>query len=101
MDETYTFTLRPEPDGGLTVHVPALPEIVTCGENEQEALAMAKDASELVLESRKDRGEEIPESDAVVAFPPPNVHPTPAIAQSSRRDPGVGSSRILDCPLKW
>ena len=66
MDKTYTITLRPEPEGGFTVRVPALPEIVTYGENEQEALAMAKDAIELVLASRKERGEEIPESDGVV-----------------------------------
>jgi predicted RNase H-like HicB family nuclease len=61
--KTYTITLRPEPEGGFTVRVPALPEVVTFGEDEQEALAMAKDAIELVLASRKERGEEIPERD--------------------------------------
>jgi len=65
LDKTYTITLRPEPEGGFTVRVPAFPEIVTYGEDEQEALAMAKDAIELVLVSRKERGEEIPDSDAV------------------------------------
>ena len=34
------------------MHVPALPEIVTEGDTEAEALAMAKDAIELVVESR-------------------------------------------------
>ena len=63
---TYPVILRPEPEGGYTVRVPALPEIVTYGDNEAEALAMAKDAIELVLESRKERGEEIPEGDRVV-----------------------------------
>ena len=66
LDKTYTITLRPEPEGGFTVRVPALPEIVTYGEDEQDALAMAKDAIELVLAGRKERGEEIPDSDAVV-----------------------------------
>ncbi len=66
LDKTYSITLRPEPEGGFTVRVPALPEIVTYGENEQEALAMAKDAIELSLTSRKERGEEIPESDTLV-----------------------------------
>ena len=66
MDKTYTITLRPEPEGGFTVRVPAFPEIVTYGESEQEALAMAKDAIELCLESRKERGEDIPDSDSVV-----------------------------------
>ena len=66
VDKTYTITLRPEPEGGYTVRVPALPEIVTYGETEQEARAMATDAIELVLASRHERGEEIPESDQVV-----------------------------------
>ncbi len=65
LEKTYTITLRPEPEGGFTVRVPALPEIVTYGEDEEEALAMAKDAIELVLLSRRERGEEIPESDGV------------------------------------
>jgi len=66
MDKTYTIVLRPEPEGGYTVRVPALPEIVTYGEDEEEALAMAKDAIELCLVSRKERGEDIPLSDALV-----------------------------------
>lgn len=42
------------------MHVPALPEVVTEGDTEEEALAMAKDAIEVVLESRRERGELIP-----------------------------------------
>ena len=49
MEKTYTIVLRPEPEGGFTVRVPALPEIVSYGEDEEEALAMAKDAIELCL----------------------------------------------------
>jgi len=45
MEKTYTIVLRPEPEGGLTVLVPALPEIVSYGEDEKEALAMAKTRS--------------------------------------------------------
>lgn len=66
LEKTYTITLRAEPEGGFTVRVPALPEIVTYGEDVDEALAMAKDAIELVLLSRKERGEEIPDSDATL-----------------------------------
>jgi antitoxin HicB len=65
LEKTYTITLRPEPEGGFTVRVPALPEIVTFGDDVEEALAMAKDAIELVLLSRRERGEDIPDSDAV------------------------------------
>lgn len=61
VNENYTFTVVLEPhEGGFLVHVPALPEVVTGGETEEEALAMARDAIALVLESRRERQEEIP-----------------------------------------
>ena len=49
MDWTRKFTvvLEPEEEGGFTVRVPSLPEIVTFGKD--EALAMAEDAIRLVL----------------------------------------------------
>lgn len=63
---TLSITLRPEPEGGFTVRVPALPEIVTFGESEDEAVAMAKEAIALVVESRKERGELLPAEDKTV-----------------------------------
>ena len=63
---TYQITLRPEPEGGFTVRVPALPEIVTYGENESEALDMARDAIELVIQSRRERGETVPSPDGTL-----------------------------------
>jgi antitoxin HicB len=57
---TYTIVLEPMEEGGLLVHVPALPEVVTGGDTEDEALSMAREAIELVLESRRERGEKIP-----------------------------------------
>jgi antitoxin HicB len=57
---TYTVILEPMQEGGFLVHVPALPEVVTGGDTEAEALAMAREAIELVLESRRERGEDIP-----------------------------------------
>ena len=58
MDATriYTVILEPAEEGGFVVHVPALPEVVTQGEDEAEALAMAKDAIELALEERLAEG---------------------------------------------
>jgi antitoxin HicB len=56
---TYTIILEPMDEGGFLVRVPALPEVVTGGDTEDEALAMAKEAIELVLASRRERGEEI------------------------------------------
>lgn len=57
---TYTIILEPMEEGGLLVRVPALPEVVTGGDTEEEALAMAREAIALVLESRRERGEAIP-----------------------------------------
>jgi antitoxin HicB len=56
----FPVVLEPEEDGGFTVRVPSLPEIVTYGEDEQEALAMAEDAIRLVIEDCVARGEPIP-----------------------------------------
>ncbi len=44
--------LEPQPEGGFLVRVPALPEVVTEGETEAEALAMAEDAIKLALVER-------------------------------------------------
>jgi antitoxin HicB len=55
-----TVVLEPEEEGGFTVRVPALPEIVTYGKDEAEALAMAEDAIRLVLEDMAARGEPSP-----------------------------------------
>ena len=59
-DRTFSVVLEPQAEGGFTVFVPALPEIVTEGDTEEEALAMVEDAIRLVLKDRAARGEEIP-----------------------------------------
>ncbi len=59
-NHTFSVILEPQAEGGFTVLVPALPEIVTEGDTEEEALAMAEDAIRLVLEDRAARGEAIP-----------------------------------------
>jgi antitoxin HicB len=63
VDQTRKFAvvLEPEEGGGFTVRVPSLPEIVTYGSDEAEALAMATDAIRLVLEDMTARGEPLPE----------------------------------------
>jgi antitoxin HicB len=65
MAESYGFSviLEPQNGGGFTVLVPALPEVVTEGDTEQEALANAQEAIRAVLEYRRDHGLLIP-SDA-------------------------------------
>jgi antitoxin HicB len=56
----FTVVLEPQPEGGFTVSVPALPEVVTEGDTEAEALQMAEEAIRAVLEYRKDHGIPIP-----------------------------------------
>ena len=60
----YTVILEPQPEGGFTVLVPALPEVVTEGETEDEALRMAAEAVRLALDYRKENGLEIPKDSA-------------------------------------
>jgi antitoxin HicB len=56
----FTVVLEPQAEGGFTVSVPALPEVVTEGETEAEAMAMAEEAIRVVLEYRRDHSLPIP-----------------------------------------
>ena len=67
MEHSFSVILEPQPDGGFTVLVPALPEVVTEGENEQEALVNAAEAIRAVLEYRRAHGMAIPSG------PPPEI----------------------------
>lgn len=62
----YTVVLEPQPDGGFTVLVPALPEVVTEGDSEEEALEMAGEAIALALDHRRARGLPMPADAAPV-----------------------------------
>lgn len=57
---TYKIRLQKEPEGGYTVSVPSLPGCITFGNDIDEAIAMAKEAIELFIESLVEHGEEIP-----------------------------------------
>lgn len=59
-ERRFTIHLLPEPEGGYTVLVPALPPVVTYGETYEEALANAREAIEAVLEVYREDGIEIP-----------------------------------------
>jgi antitoxin HicB len=62
---SYSVILEPQEGGGFTVLVPALPEIVTEGETEQEALANVEEVIRAVLEYRQEQG----------MTPPSDAHP--------------------------
>jgi antitoxin HicB len=54
---TLAVVVKPEEEGGFTVRVPSLREIVTYGRDQVEALSMAEDAIRLVLDDMAARGE--------------------------------------------
>jgi antitoxin HicB len=56
----YNIMLRPEPEGGFTPLVPALPGCVTYGRTLSEAREMAKDAISGYIESLRKHKEAVP-----------------------------------------
>jgi antitoxin HicB len=62
MPDNYSFSivLEPQEGGGFTVLVPALPEVVTEGDTEEQALANAQEAIRAILAFRRDHGLAIP-----------------------------------------
>lgn len=65
LDKNIAFTvfMRPEPEGGFTVLVPALPGCVTYGKDLVEAKRMAVDVIEAYIASLKKHNEPIPSED--------------------------------------
>lgn len=58
---SYTVLLVPDPDhGGFTVTVPESPKIVTEGNTEEDALAMAREAISLYVGYAAEKGLPIP-----------------------------------------
>jgi antitoxin HicB len=60
MSYSFSVILEPQPDGGFTVLVPALPEVVTEGDTERQALQNAEEAIRAVLDHRRAHGLTIP-----------------------------------------
>jgi antitoxin HicB len=61
MTREYTIVLTPEPEGGFTITVPALPGYVGFAETEDEALALAQEGIGLHIESLIAEGQPAPE----------------------------------------
>ena len=76
---SYPATLEPDEDGRLVVHFPGLPEALTDGADEAEALREAADCLSEALASRIVDGEEIP-APAPLAANQHLVSPDPTIA---------------------
>ena len=56
----FNIVLRPEPEGGFTAVVPALPGCVAYGRNLTEAKVMVKDAIAGYVESLRKHNEAVP-----------------------------------------
>jgi predicted RNase H-like HicB family nuclease len=56
----FDIVLRPEPEGGFTAAVPALPGCVTYGRTLSEARRMVNDAISAYIESLRKHNEPIP-----------------------------------------
>ena len=66
MRYVYPCVLTPEKNGGYSVSFPNVPEALTCGDDRDEALAMAEDALTVALGSYMRCREDIPVPDTVV-----------------------------------
>jgi len=62
----YNVIFRPEPEGGYTVMVPALPGCITYGRNLKEARKMAADAIHGYILSLKKHKESIPSDETFI-----------------------------------
>jgi predicted RNase H-like HicB family nuclease len=66
-ERRYTIILQPDTeDGGFTVTVPALPGCVTQGASVDQAIAMAREAIQLYIESLVADGVPVPEESAPI-----------------------------------
>ena len=59
------LVFTPQPEGGYTVTSPALPELLTEGDNLEEAYANIQDAFEAVAEMYLEQGRTLPASISV------------------------------------
>ena len=90
MAYSYPAKLEPDADGRLVVHFPALPEALTDGADEAEALREAADCLSEALASRIVDGEEIPAAGPLVSgqylvSPSPTIALKAALYEALRR----------------
>ncbi len=65
---TYRILLTQEPEGGYTVNVPALPGCITYGNDIEHAMAMAREAIELYVETLQAEGDLIPDDSRTLEY---------------------------------
>ena len=99
----YPATPTPEPEGGSTVVFRDLPEAITCGDNPEDVMAMARDVLQLAVAERIARGEEVPVASAaepgdILVRLRPSLAAKAALHNAQRNpppsSPGSGSMRM-------
>ena len=65
----YPVILEPAEEGGFVVTFPDVPEAITQGDNETDALMMAQDALVAMFDSYMQDGQAIPEASSVYGQP--------------------------------
>lgn len=63
VDKEYEVVLTAQAEGGYSVSVPELPDVVTEGETREEALEMARDAIQAYLETMAEHQWPVPPSE--------------------------------------
>jgi len=61
MSRKYTVVLTPEPEGGFTITVPALPGYVGFAATEEEALSLAREGIRFHIECLIEEGQAVPD----------------------------------------
>jgi antitoxin HicB len=64
----YRVIIRKEPEGTYTAIVPTLKGCITWGETIEEAMAMAREAIELMIETMQEHGLDIPDDSGTIEY---------------------------------
>ncbi len=98
MKIAYYARLEPQPDGGFTVTFPDLPEAITEGDTEEEAIYNASEVLTLTLDGRMAEGEPIPEplyQEGMMIYPSPTCQAAILVRFSRQARPLSDIARTL------
>ena len=99
MKISYDAVLTPQPDGGFTVTFPDLPDAITEGDTEEEAMYNAAEVLTLTLDGRLEEGEEIPVPlfcNGVTVYPSPLCQAAVLVRTARQGRPLSDIARILN-----
>jgi len=98
MKIAYCALIEPQTGGGFTVTFPDLPDAITEGDTEEEALYNAAEVLTLTLDGRLEEGETIPEPayhEGVVVYPYPLCQAAVLVRKSRMDRPMSDIARVL------